>query len=145
MDGSVRYYPKVISEVQLCCLLIILLGTVDGSCRRGRPRKSWGDGIKQWTGQSLSSLSHIADDIKSIERPSQRGRMSVYLVNPQRRLLGHHVRERVSELIYVRSIFDCFQVIHRIVCSPLVNNFTFNLYTTPVWHRYRQNSAVRTS
>ena len=33
---------------------IILQGTVDGSCCRGRPRKSWKGNIKEWTCQSPS-------------------------------------------------------------------------------------------
>ena len=41
---------------------IILRGTVDGSRRRGRPRKSWKDKIKEWIGQSMSSLLHITGD-----------------------------------------------------------------------------------
>ena len=36
--------------------------TVDGSRCRGRPRKSWKDYIKEWTGQSLLRLLRIADD-----------------------------------------------------------------------------------
>ena len=35
---------------------------MDGSRRRGRPHKSWKDNIKEWTGQSMSSLLRIADD-----------------------------------------------------------------------------------
>ena len=41
---------------------IILQGAMEGSRRRGRPRKSWEDSIKEWTGQSMSSLLHSADD-----------------------------------------------------------------------------------
>ena len=41
---------------------IILQGTVDGSRRRGRPRRSWKDNTKEWTGQSMSSLLRIADE-----------------------------------------------------------------------------------
>ena len=41
---------------------IMLQGTVDGSRRRGRPRKSRKDDIKEWTGQSTSSLLRIAYD-----------------------------------------------------------------------------------
>ena len=33
---------------------ITLQGTVDGSRRRGRPRKSLEGNIKEWTGQSMS-------------------------------------------------------------------------------------------
>ena len=40
-------------------LSIILQGTVDARRHRGRPRRSWKDNIKEWTGQSLL---HIADD-----------------------------------------------------------------------------------
>ena len=32
---------------------IILQGSVDGKRRRGRPRKSWKDNIKEWKGQSM--------------------------------------------------------------------------------------------
>ena len=35
---------------------------MDGSRRRGRPRKSWKDNIKEWTGQSKSSLLCVAED-----------------------------------------------------------------------------------
>ena len=41
---------------------IILQGTADGSCRRGRPRKPRRDDIKEWTGQLLLPLLRIADD-----------------------------------------------------------------------------------
>ena len=40
----------------------MLQGTVDGSRRRRRPRKSWKDNINEWTGQSMSSLLRIPDD-----------------------------------------------------------------------------------
>ena len=42
---------------------IILQGTVDGNRHRGRPRKSYKENITEWTGQSLSSLLRITDDI----------------------------------------------------------------------------------
>jgi len=41
---------------------IILQGNVNGGRRRGRPRKSWKDNIKEWTGQSMSSLLRVAED-----------------------------------------------------------------------------------
>ena len=41
---------------------IILQKTVHGRCCRGRPCKSCKDNIKEWTGQSISSLLRIADD-----------------------------------------------------------------------------------
>ena len=40
---------------------IIIGATVDGSRRSGKLRKSWKD-IKEWTGQSMSSLQRIVDD-----------------------------------------------------------------------------------
>ena len=43
-------------------LKIIVEGTVDDRRCRGRPRKSWKDNIKKWTGQSLLSLLRIAHD-----------------------------------------------------------------------------------
>ena len=41
---------------------VILQGTVDGCCRRGRSSKSWRDNIKKWTSPSLSSLLRITDN-----------------------------------------------------------------------------------
>ena len=41
---------------------IILQETVDGSRRRGRLRTSWKGNIKEWTGQSMSSLLRITDE-----------------------------------------------------------------------------------
>ena len=36
---------------------ITLKGTLDGSCHRPRPRKSWNDNTKIWIGQSIASHS----------------------------------------------------------------------------------------
>ena len=41
---------------------IILQGSVDGRRHRDRPCKSWKDNIKEWTGQSMSSLLRVAED-----------------------------------------------------------------------------------
>ena len=41
---------------------IIPQGTVDGSSRRRKLRKSWKDNTVEWTGLSMSSLLRIADD-----------------------------------------------------------------------------------
>ena len=47
----------------ICSLhLFILQGTMDGYQRRARPGESWKNNIKKWTGHSMSSLLHIADD-----------------------------------------------------------------------------------
>ena len=40
----------------------VVLKKIDGSSCRGRPRKLWRDTIKEWTGQSLSSLLYIANN-----------------------------------------------------------------------------------
>ena len=45
-----------------CVAKIIQQEPGDSSRRRGRPRKSWRDNIKEWTSQSLSSLLRIADE-----------------------------------------------------------------------------------
>ena len=54
---------------------IILHGTVEGSRGRGRPRKSWKDNTKEWTGQSqfLSSLVRITDDRDMIGNHHSKG------------------------------------------------------------------------
>ena len=56
--------------------------TMDSSRRRGSPRKSRKDSIKEWTGQSMSSLLRIADN-KVDRQPSQPMHLSEY---PQQRL-----------------------------------------------------------
>ena len=43
-------------------LKILLQGTVDARRHRGRPRKSWKNNIKEWTGELMSSLLRIVDD-----------------------------------------------------------------------------------
>ena len=40
----------------------VLLGTLGNVCRRGRPRESWTDDVRELTCQSLSSLLRISDD-----------------------------------------------------------------------------------
>ena len=39
---------------------VILQGTVEGSRRRGRPKKSWSDNIQEWTGKSFAETQAIA-------------------------------------------------------------------------------------
>ena len=43
-------------------LKVIMIGMVDGNNRRGRPRKSWIDDIKEWTGMSLHHMMDIVHD-----------------------------------------------------------------------------------
>ena len=49
--------------------------TVDGSRCRRRLHTSWKDNIKEWTGQSTSSLRHTADN-RNRWHPSQQRRLS---------------------------------------------------------------------
>ena len=39
---------------------VILQGTVEGSRRRGRPKKSWIDNIAEWTGKSFAEIQAMA-------------------------------------------------------------------------------------
>ena len=41
---------------------IILQGSMDGRRHRGRPCKSWKDNIKEWAGQSMSSMLRVEED-----------------------------------------------------------------------------------
>ena len=41
---------------------ITLQGTVNDRRHKERLQKLWKDNVKEWTGQSMSSLLHIADD-----------------------------------------------------------------------------------
>ena len=40
----------------------ILQGTLEGARKRGRPRKSWSDNVKEWTDLNTSDLLHTATD-----------------------------------------------------------------------------------
>ncbi len=40
----------------------ILQGTVEGKQRRGRPRKSWSDNIRDWTNQPTARLLRMTED-----------------------------------------------------------------------------------
>ena len=41
---------------------VILQGTVEGSRRRGRPKKSWIDNIAEWTSKSFAETQAMAHD-----------------------------------------------------------------------------------
>ena len=45
-------------------LKIILHGSMDGRRCRGRLHKLWKDNAKKWTGQSMSSLLRIVQDMR---------------------------------------------------------------------------------
>ena len=46
----------------------ICQGTVEGGRSRGRPKKSWGDNIKDWTGISHADLIRRAEDREAWQR-----------------------------------------------------------------------------
>ena len=83
LSGVASYHGLATSVVVIRCWRSYYREQwVDGCRRRGRPRKSWKDNIKEWTGWSMSSWLHITDD---------RGRWAVisadaYAGVPQRRL-----------------------------------------------------------
>ena len=43
-------------------LKVIMSGMVDGTNRRGRPKKSWIDDVKEWTGLTIRDMIDIAYD-----------------------------------------------------------------------------------
>ena len=52
---------------------VILQGTVEGSRRRGRPKKSWSDNIAEWTGKSFAetqAMAHSRRDWRELKRKS---------------------------------------------------------------------------
>lgn len=46
----------------------ILQGTINGRRSRGRPRRRWGDDIREWTGLSLAECTHRARDRRKWRR-----------------------------------------------------------------------------
>ena len=40
----------------------ILTGRIEGKRGRGRPRRQWGDDVKEWTGMQLSECMSLAKD-----------------------------------------------------------------------------------
>ena len=52
---------------------VILQGTVKGSRRRGRPKKSWSDNIAEWTGKSFAetqAMAHNRQEWRELTRKS---------------------------------------------------------------------------
>ena len=52
---------------------VILQGTVEGSRRRGRPKKSWSDNIAEWTGKSFAetqAMAHNRQEWRELTRKS---------------------------------------------------------------------------
>ena len=41
---------------------IILQGTVEGTRKRGRPKRMWKDDVKDWTGRTMGDLLRLAED-----------------------------------------------------------------------------------
>ena len=80
---KLKWFAHVTRHDSLC--KTILQGTVEGGRRRGRPRKSWTDNIKTWTGLAAPELLAVAADRpawrrlsassahRSPERPSGHG------------------------------------------------------------------------
>ena len=63
---------------------IMLQETVDGSRRRERPRKSRKDNVKEWTGQSISSLLRITDDGSQWEATIAEASVEIHPTTPGR-------------------------------------------------------------
>ena len=52
---------------------VILQGTVEGSRRRGRPKKRWSDNIAEWTGKSFAetqAMAHNRQEWRELTRKS---------------------------------------------------------------------------
>ena len=64
---------------------VILQGTVEGSRRRGRPKKSWSDNIAEWTGTSLAETQAMAHN-RQEWREAQRADEEVHHDAPLRLL-----------------------------------------------------------
>ena len=56
------YHDSAMSVVTIRCQKPYYIGIIDSSSRLGRRRKSWRGNIIEWTGKSLLSLLHIADN-----------------------------------------------------------------------------------
>ena len=72
------YHGSAMSVIMICCRRLYDKEQWICSCRRGRPRKSWKDNVKKWTGQSMSSLLCITDDDRGDGQSSQQMHLSEY-------------------------------------------------------------------
>ena len=67
METAAEYGMEISSEKSKILInnimpKIKLQGSLDGRRRRGGPRKSWKDNIKDWTDQAMSPLLCVAED-----------------------------------------------------------------------------------
>ena len=73
---------RVCRHDTLSKILLYIQGCVDGRRRRGGPRESWNDNIREWMGQSMSSLLRLAGDRRRWAAITTEASVGV----PQRRL-----------------------------------------------------------
>jgi len=60
---KLQYFGHMIRAQNLCTL--IFEGHLDGARGRGRPRRRWGDDIKDWTGKTLAECVTTARNRKN--------------------------------------------------------------------------------
>ena len=82
---------------------------MDGRRRRGRPRKSWNDNIKEWTGQSMSSLLRVAKDRVD-------GRLS------QRRHLSGYPNDAWASRVLIDRLIEICRVLQKVVARRPTNS-----------------------
>ena len=68
-ERKLRYFGHVTRAQNISTH--ILQGRIDGRRSRGRPRKRWGDNVKEWTGDTLTQCTRLAHDRRAWRRMVQ--------------------------------------------------------------------------
>ena len=111
----------------VCChdmlLKIILQGTVDGSRRRWRPRKSWKDHVRKWTGQPIVLLRKMPTVVwkraLTIEEPGKCkiydfGKLTLKLETFTFKYFNNH--RAVFDDCFSYDIFLCINYEYQFIC-----------------------------
>jgi len=59
---KLAYYGHTMRNQRSCLEKEIMKGTMQGTCRRGRPCTAWTDNIKTWTGLPVEESIRMTED-----------------------------------------------------------------------------------
>jgi len=80
---KLAYYGHTMRKQEIYLEKEIMLGTIPGACRRGRPRTTWMDNIKMWTGLS------VEESIRMTEERDKRRKYVHGVANPRKLGIMH--------------------------------------------------------
>ena len=107
-EMKLAYYGHLLRKKGDCLEMELIQGTTPGSRTRGRPKMTWIDNIKSWTGLSLTELTRTVEDghqwrkiVHGVANPHSedaKGRQAGSLVVNQGLCIGNMSRKSRSHM-----------------------------------------------